>query len=92
MRGSLNSFFDPAFNTGMLLSFVLANSFDYVTQAKYLMVLPIAFVILFAKIPDSPQHLVNIQSEKVCTTCPSTRPTRPYVHTNQRLNKDKVTG
>lgn len=69
MRGSLNSFFDPAYNTGMLLSFVIANSLDYVTQAKCHMILPIAFVILFARIPQSPQHLVNIQSPKVCTTC-----------------------
>lgn len=49
----------------MLLGFVLANYFDYVTQAKYHLVLPIVYEILFARIPQSPQHLINIQKEEV---------------------------
>lgn len=55
---------DPAFNIGTLLSFVLAHYFDYVTQAKFHLILPIAFVVLFARVPQSPQHLVNKQKLK----------------------------
>lgn len=65
IRGSLNSLFDPAFNLGMLLGFVLANYFDYVTQAKYHLILPIVYEILFAKIPQSPQYFINIQKQEV---------------------------
>lgn len=43
---------------------MLAHYFDYVTQAKCHLILPIAFLILFARIPESPQHLVNKQKLK----------------------------
>lgn len=49
----------------MLLGFVLAIYFDYATQAKCHLILPIVFEILFARIPQSPQHLINVQKEKV---------------------------
>lgn len=65
IRGSLNSLFDPAYNIGTLLGFVLANHFDYVSQAKCHLILPIIYEILFARIPQSPQHLVNIQKQEV---------------------------
>lgn len=65
IRGSLNSIIDPSFNLDMLSGFVIANYFDYVTQAKLLLILPIVFVMLFARIPESPQYLMSIQKLKV---------------------------
>lgn len=60
------SFFDIFMSSGTVLAFVLAKYFDYVAQAKVHLVVSILFVIVFARIPDSPQHLVNVQRQKVC--------------------------
>lgn len=65
IRGTLTALFDTFLNLGVISAFVLSKYFDYVAQAKYNLILPIAFVILFAKIPDSPQHLMQIRREKV---------------------------
>lgn len=65
IRGTLLSFFDPFMNLGHVVAFVLAKYFDYATQAKFLMIFPIVFVILFARIPESPQHLINVQKQEV---------------------------
>lgn len=64
-RGTLLSFFDPFMNLGTIMAFVLAKYFDYVDQAKIHLIVSILFVILFARIPESPQHLVDARREKV---------------------------
>lgn len=56
---------DPALNLGVLLSFMLPSFFDSLTQAKYLLTVPIFYMILIAKIPDSPQHLYSLQKQQV---------------------------
>lgn len=65
IRGSLNAIMDPAYNIGMLLGFVIANYFNYVDQAKFHLILPAVFLVIFSQIPDSPQHLMNTQRHKV---------------------------
>lgn len=65
LRGTLFSLFDPIWNSGTVMAFVLAKYFDYATQAKINLVMPILFVILFARMPDTPQHLVNVERQKV---------------------------
>lgn len=65
IRGTLLSFFDPFMNLGVIMAFVLAKYFDYAAQAKCHLVVVIVFIILFARIPQSPQHLVNVQKQKV---------------------------
>lgn len=66
-RGTLLSIFDPFMNSGIVIAFVLAKYFDYAAQAKCHLIVTILFVILFAKIPESPQHLINMQKQKVCS-------------------------
>lgn len=65
IRGTLNSVFDPFLNLGVVFSLFLGKSFNYVDQAKYQLIFPILFLLLFVWVPESPQHLINIQKEKV---------------------------
>lgn len=64
-RGKLNAFYDPAYNLGCILAFLLANFFDCVTQAKFHLILPVIFLISFVGIPQTPQHLINLKMHKV---------------------------
>lgn len=64
-RGTLLSFFDPFMNLGTASAFVLAKYLDYNDQAKCHLIMVILFVILFARIPESPQHLIDMQRPKV---------------------------
>lgn len=66
IRGSLNSLTDPSYNIGQLFGYVLANYFDYADQAKVHLLLPVIFMIVFIKIPDSPQYLISTERLKVC--------------------------
>lgn len=52
-------------NLGTVMAFLLGNYFDYVAQAKFHLILSVLYVILFARIPESPQHLINVQRQKV---------------------------
>lgn len=65
IRGTLMAFFDIFMNSGALIAFLLGKYFNYANQAMYLMILTIVFVILFAGIPQSPTHLVNMEKQKV---------------------------
>lgn len=59
------SLFDPFMNIGGVMAFLLGKYFHYADQAKFLMISTIVFVILFARIPDSPTHLVYMEKQKV---------------------------
>lgn len=65
IRGTLVSLFDPFMNCGAVFAFVLGKYYNYADQAKFHLVLSVVYMILFARIPDSPQHLVKMQREKV---------------------------
>lgn len=73
---------DPAYNIGMLLGFVIANYFNYVDQAKFHLILPAIFLVIFSQIPESPQHLINTQRHKVRVLTNVT----PYFHSNHEMN------
>lgn len=59
------SLFDPFMNVGALMAFILGKYFNYADQAIFFMVSAIVFVILFARIPNSPTHLVYMEKQKV---------------------------
>lgn len=65
IRGTLISLYDPFLNTGMFFAFLLGKYFDYAIEAMYLMLSTIVFVILFADIPETYQHLVKMEKQKV---------------------------
>lgn len=65
IRGTLMSFYDPFVNIGMLIAFLLGKYFTYADQAMYQMIWAVLFVILFARIPQTPGHLVNMEKQKV---------------------------
>lgn len=52
-------------NFGTVTAFVAGKYFDYAVQVKFHLIVSLAYLILFARIPESPQHLVNVQREKV---------------------------
>lgn len=65
IRGALNAFYVPANKLGYLLTFLLANYFNFIDQAKFHLILSIVFMTLFAGVPETPQHLVNRKKHEV---------------------------
>lgn len=59
-RGVFNVIYDTGYNLGIIFTFLLAQFCDLFDQAKYLIALPIIFTVLFAAVPDTPQHLIRI--------------------------------
>lgn len=64
-RGTLLSIFDPCFNVGSIFAYVLSYHFDYVTQAKILLIIPIIFIFVFLAVPHSPTYLLTKQKKEV---------------------------
>lgn len=60
IRGTLNAFYDPSYYIGMITTFLLATCFDIIEQAKFLIAVPIVFIILFTAIPQTPHHLFKV--------------------------------
>lgn len=59
IRGSLGSFFVLSTNLGMLLVYIAGSVFDYFTTPKLMLLLPLAFVMLFSYFPETPVYLLR---------------------------------
>lgn len=65
MRGSLNSIFDPAMNTGVAVSFLLSGYFNPVDQAKIHIIVPAIFVVLALFLPQTPDFWIKRNKKNV---------------------------
>jgi MFS family permease len=59
IRGSLGSFFVLSTNLGMLLIYIAGKVFDYHTTPKIMLLLPLAFFVLFSFFPETPIYLLR---------------------------------
>lgn len=57
VRGSLISFYDPLFNLGTFVSFVLGNYLSCMTQVKVQLIPQLIFLIVLFFLPESPVFL-----------------------------------
>lgn len=64
----MNAFYDTAYNLGSVMGFLLAAVSDSMAQVKVQLILPVIFLISFAGIPATPQHLCNQKKEIVRIT------------------------
>lgn len=60
----LGSFLTLICNAGMVFGFVVGTYFEYFTQLKILVLLPIVFFIAFSYFPETPEFLRQ-QEKKV---------------------------
>lgn len=57
--------YDPSYNIGMLLSFYIGNHWDCVDQIKMQLITPIIFILVLLFLPESPEHHIKQNNEKV---------------------------
>lgn len=65
VRGTLNSIYEPAYNIGIAVTFVLGNFFEPVDQAKILLPIPILFVIVAFFMPQTPEYWIRRNNQEV---------------------------
>lgn len=65
VRGALNSIWDPFNNSGIIISYLLGNYFNFVDQAKMQLIIPIIFMIVAFFLPESPEFWARKNNEKV---------------------------
>lgn len=54
VRGLLNSIYDAAYNTGIVVSYYLGSHLNLLDQAKVQLILPVLFMIAQFGLPESP--------------------------------------
>jgi PHD/YefM family antitoxin component YafN of YafNO toxin-antitoxin module len=68
IRGSLGSFFILSTNLGMLLIYIAGSTFDYFTTPKVMLLLPLAFSMLFTYFPETPVYLLRYNKPEAAVT------------------------
>lgn len=64
LRGVLGSLFIFSINMGTLLMFIAGNYLSYSLVPQLMISLPIIFVLTFAFLPETPQHLLKCGKAK----------------------------
>ncbi|XP_055376001.1 facilitated trehalose transporter Tret1-like [Condylostylus longicornis] len=64
IRGALGSYFIMAINAGILIAFVTGTYMTYRTNPYMLSVPVLVFVLVFAFIPETPQHLLKVKADR----------------------------
>lgn len=59
VRGIFYSMFDPFYNIGVIISFVLGNYLSCLDQAKMQLIIPIISLLIFFILPESPEFLAK---------------------------------
>lgn len=56
LRGALNCIYDPFYNTGVIISYLLGDILSCIDQAKIQLIPPALFFIVLFFVPESPEY------------------------------------
>lgn len=65
IRGALSSIYDPAFNFGIIVSFILGKYLNCMDQVKVQIIIPIIFMVIMFLLPETPEFWTKQNKDKV---------------------------